>query len=82
MQTSLLPQSCTTQGFTASDAVQAKKWSYCDQHPINQFLPSVIEVFGCLHKQTNVFLHNCANAIWSLIRPKNIHISILVFFSS
>jgi hypothetical protein len=24
-----------------------------------------IEVYGGLHKQVDVFLHNCANAIWS-----------------
>jgi hypothetical protein len=29
-----------------------------------------MEVFWCLHKQTNVFLHNCVNAIWSLKGPK------------
>jgi len=35
------------------------------QYPIDQFLLLAIEVFGCLHKQVNVFLHNCANAIWN-----------------
>jgi hypothetical protein len=29
-----------------------------------------VKVFGCLHKQVDVFLHNCANAIWSLKEPK------------
>ncbi len=24
-------------------------------HPLNQFLPLVVEVFGCLHKQANLF---------------------------
>jgi len=65
-QVDLHPQSCTTQGFVASNVAQAKKRSYHDQHPTNQFLPLVVEVFRCLHKQTDVFLHNCANAIWSL----------------
>ncbi len=65
-QVDLHPQSCTTQGFVASNVAQAKKRSYHDQHPANQFLPLVVEVFRCLHKQTDVFLHNCANAIWSL----------------
>jgi hypothetical protein len=46
----LLPQFYTTQGFVDSNVVQTKEWSYCDQHPTNQFLPSTIEVFGCLHK--------------------------------
>jgi hypothetical protein len=26
----LLPQFCATQGFDASNVVQAKKWNYCD----------------------------------------------------
>jgi hypothetical protein len=25
-----------------------------------------MEVFGCLHKQADVFLHECRNVIWSL----------------
>jgi hypothetical protein len=25
-----------------------------------------MEIFGCLHEHVDVFLHNCANAIWSL----------------
>jgi hypothetical protein len=54
------------QGFVASNATQAKERSYHKQHPIDQFLPLAIEVFGCLHKHVDVFLHNCAIAIWSL----------------
>jgi hypothetical protein len=42
-------------------------------HPINQFLPLTIEVFGCLNKHYNVFLHDYANAIWSLKGIENIH---------
>jgi len=56
----LLPQSFTNQGFVALDATQPKKKSYCNRHPTNQFLPLVIEVFDCLHKHANVFLHNYA----------------------
>jgi hypothetical protein len=62
----LLPQSCAIQGFVASDATQAKERSYHNQHPIDQFLPLTIEVFGCLHKHVDVFLYTYANAIWSL----------------
>jgi hypothetical protein len=43
------------QGFVAFDAPQAKERSYHTLHPINQFLPLAIEVFGCLHKQAYVF---------------------------
>jgi hypothetical protein len=52
----LLPWYCATQGFAASNVVQAKEKNYCNQHPTDQFLPIVIEVFSCLHKYANVFL--------------------------
>jgi len=29
--------------FATSDVTQAKKKGYCDQHPINQFLPLAIK---------------------------------------
>jgi len=45
----LLPRSCTTQGFVAFDATQAKERNYHDQHHIDQFLCLTIEIFGCLH---------------------------------
>jgi hypothetical protein len=38
------------QGFVISNVAQAKKRNYHDWHPINEFLPLAIEVFGCLHK--------------------------------
>jgi hypothetical protein len=37
---------------------------------IDQFLVLVIHVFGCLLKQNDMFLHDCANVIWSLKGPK------------
>jgi hypothetical protein len=46
----LLPQSCATLKFVASDVVQAKERSYHDYHHVDQFLPLAVEVFGCLHK--------------------------------
>ncbi len=61
MRANLLPWSCTT---------QAKENSYCNWHPTNQFLPLAIEIFDCLHKHVDVFIHDCANAIWSLKRTK------------
>jgi len=39
-----------------------------------------IEVFGCLHKHVDVFLHNYVNAIWSLKRLEGLHLSTLVTF--
>jgi hypothetical protein len=39
-----------------------------------------MEGFGCLHKQVDVFLHNCANAIWSLKRLKCPPLFVLVTF--
>ncbi len=65
-QVNLLLQSCATQGFDASNVAQAKEWSYHNQHLVNQFLPLSVELFGCLYKQVDVFLHNFANAIWNL----------------
>ncbi len=70
----LLPRSCAIQGFARSNAAQAKERNYHNQHPTNQFLPLAIEVFGCLHKHVDVFLHDCANAIWSLKRTKSPHL--------
>jgi hypothetical protein len=74
------PSFCTIQGFVASGIAQAKEMSYHNQHPIDKFLPLTIDVFGCLLKQANVFLHNCANAIWSFKGPKGPPFSILVTF--
>ncbi len=48
------------------DATQVKERSYHNRHPINQFLPLIIEIFGCLHKHVDVFLHDYVNAIWNL----------------
>jgi hypothetical protein len=76
----LLPQSCATQGFVASDATQANERSYCNWHPINQFLPLALEICGCLHKHVDVFLHDYANANWSLKGTKCFHLSTLITF--
>ncbi len=55
------------QGFATSDATQVEERSY---HPTNQFLSLTIEIFGCLHKNANLFLQDCVNAIWKLKQPK------------
>jgi hypothetical protein len=78
--TDFLPRSCITQGFVALDVTQAKEKSYCNRHPIDQFLPLVIEIFACLHKHADVFLRYYANAIWSLKRTEGLHLSTLVTF--
>ncbi len=72
--------SCTTQKFATSNAFQAKEMNYCNQHPNDQFFPLAIEIFWCLHKHVDVFLHECANAIWSLKRPKGPPFFVLVTF--
>jgi hypothetical protein len=56
------------------------KMSYHNWHPTNQFLPFVIEIFCCLRKHVNVFLHDFANAIWSLKGAKGPHLSTLITF--
>jgi hypothetical protein len=66
MHVDLFPRSYTTQGFVASNAAQAKERSYYNRHPTNCFLPLAIKVFGCLHKEADVFLNKCANVIWNL----------------
>jgi hypothetical protein len=76
----LLPQSCITQGFVASNVVQTKERSYCNWHLTDRFLPLLNEVFGCLHKHANVFLHDCVNTIWSLKGTEGFHLSTLVTF--
>jgi hypothetical protein len=37
-------------------------------------------IIWMLHKQANVFLHNCATTIWSLIGPKGPHLFVLITF--
>ncbi len=69
-----LPWSCATQGFVTSEQ------NYCNWHLTNQFLPLILEVFGCLHKQVDVVLHNCAHIVWSLKGPKGPFLSVLVTF--
>jgi hypothetical protein len=63
MRMNLLPQFCVTIRFVVFDVAQAKERSYQNQHPIDQFLPLAIEIFNCLHKYANMFLHDCANAM-------------------
>jgi hypothetical protein len=46
----LFPQSCNIQGLVDSNATQAKKKSYHNQHSSNQFFLLAIEVFVCVHK--------------------------------
>jgi hypothetical protein len=77
----LFLQSCTTQGFATFDAIQAKEKNYRDWHPTNQFLPLAIEIFSCLHKHVDAFLHYCANVIWSLKGPEGPSPFYLGYFS-
>jgi hypothetical protein len=78
-QTYLFLGSCTIQRFVVFDAIQVKEKSYYNRHPTNQFFLLEIEVFGYLHKHV-VFLHNYANAIWSLKGTKGFHLFTLVTF--
>jgi len=80
MQENLLPRSYAIQGFVTSYVAQAKEKNYHNQHPTNQFFPLIIEVFGCLHKHADVFIHNYANAIWILKGIEGPHLFTLVTF--
>jgi hypothetical protein len=44
--------------------IQAKEKIYHNWHWTNTFFPLAIEIFGCLHWQTNNFFHQCASMIW------------------
>jgi len=77
-QVNLFLQSCATQWLVGFDAAQAKERNYLDWQHVNQFLPLVVDAFGYLHKQAYVFLHNCANVIWSLKRLKGLPHFVLV----
>ncbi len=48
--------------------------------PTYHFLLFVIEVFGCLDKQTNVLLHDCANAVWNFKGLEGLPLFVLVTF--
>jgi len=56
----------------------SQRKGYCDRHPIDHFLLLTIEVFQCLDKQ--VFLHDCANAMWNFKRLEGLPFSVLVTF--
>jgi hypothetical protein len=77
----LLLQSWSIQGITASKTIQTKKRNYLDWHLANQFLPLMIEIFSYLCKEANDFLHDCANVVWSLRRPKGAALFLLLFFT-
>jgi hypothetical protein len=79
-RTNLLHQSCAIWRFTTFETFQAKERNYCDRHPIDHFLPLAIEVFGCLDKQVDVFLHDCANAMWNFKRLKGLPLYVFVTF--
>ncbi len=79
-RTNLLFKFCVIQGFVASNVTQANEKNYRNRHPIDQFLPLATKVFSCLHRHADVFLYDCANAIWSLKRPESLHIFTLVTF--
>jgi hypothetical protein len=80
MRADLLPQSYVTQGFVASNVAPTKERIYRNRHPTNQLFLLAIEVFDCLHKHANVFLHDYANAIYSLKGIDGLHLSTLVIF--
>lgn len=50
--------------------------NYHDRHPIDQIFTFTIKVLGYLHKQTNVFLHDCANVVRSLTKLNDLSLSI------
>jgi hypothetical protein len=76
----LLHRSCAIWRFTTFKTAQAKERNYYDWHPTDHFFPLTIEVFGCLNKQVDVFLHDCANAMWNFKGLKGLHVYVLITF--
>jgi hypothetical protein len=72
--------SYATWRLVAFKVAHAKKRSYCNRHPIGHFFHLTIEVFGCLDKQVDVFLHDCANVMWNFKEPRGLPFFVLVFF--
>ncbi len=68
----LFPWSCAIQRFATLNIIQGKERNYRNRHSTNQFLLLIIEIFGYLHKHAYMFLHDCANAIWSLKGSKGL----------
>jgi hypothetical protein len=66
--------------FVAFKATQTKKKNYHDRHPTDHFFLFIIEVFICLDKQVDVFLHDYTNAMWNFKGPKGLSLFILVTF--
>ncbi len=58
-------------------SIQEKEVS---QSTLDQFLPLPIEVFGCLHKHVDMFLHIWAHAILNLKGTQGFHLSTLITF--
>jgi hypothetical protein len=67
--------------IAAFNVAQAKEMNYHNRHRTDQLFPLTIEVFCYLHKHANVFLHDCANAIWSLKGTEGLNFLPLSFFS-
>jgi hypothetical protein len=76
----LLHQSYATKKFVTFEIIQVKEKSYHDWHPIDHFLILTIEMFGCLNKQADVFLHDCLNAMWNFKRLEGLYLSVWVTF--
>jgi hypothetical protein len=63
IQANLVSWAIFSCGVVAVMAAQMKGL-YCNYYPTKEFLSFAIEVFGCLHKQSKSFLHQCVNMAW------------------
>jgi hypothetical protein len=45
--------------------LQVKEKLYRNRYLMDVFLPLPIEIFGCLHQQSENILYQCANMVWS-----------------
>jgi hypothetical protein len=79
-ETDLLSQFRVIERFVMSNVIQAQEKGYHNQHPIDQFLLLVIEIFESLCKRADVFVYYCANVIWSFKGLEGLPLSILITF--
>ncbi len=76
-QAYLVSRATLLHGVAMRLIAHVKEGFYHDCYLTNVFLPSAIEVFGCLHQQANKFLHQCANMVWTTKGTKGPSLSML-----
>jgi hypothetical protein len=79
-QANLVSQVVFSHGVTKTMGTQVKEGLYHDCYLVNVFLLLAIEVFRCLHLQSNSFFHRCASMAWTTKGTKGPHLLVLHSF--